>query len=467
VRLRLAQYLGYAAGDAANNLTFAMVSAFLLIYYTDVAKVSAATAGTIFLIVRIWGGFCDLLAGRAVDQTETRWGKFRPYLLFGSAPLVFLLVVLFSIPGGLSHSGKVVWAAASYALFQLAYSFVNIPYGSLAAAMTKEPDARAKLSTGRSVAASVVILAIAAVVAPQISGKANLQRSLTITTIVFAAIGFALYMWCFRTSRETVARDEEKVSMRETLAMMRHNRPLVMLCGSSLLFLTGQFSLQTVAVYYARNVLGNADLYIVMTVVQTVGMIAAAALVPVAVEAIGKKRSYLIAGVIGLSGGVGVALAPASTPAIGIACFGVMGFGLGVINTLIFALQADTVDYGEWQSGVRAEGSSYAVLSFTRKAGQGIGGALAAYTIGAGGYVSGATSQTHSALTSIKVAAGAIPAVLILAATAVMVVYPLSEAAFRRMVAEVAERRAAKFASQDAAALATSSSITPPGGPTP
>jgi glucuronide carrier protein len=251
--------------------------------------------------------------------------------------------------------------------------------------------------------------------------------------------------------------------MRETLGMMRHNRPLVMLCSSTLLFLIGQFSLQTVAVYYARNVLGNADLYIVMTVVQTVGMIAAAALVPVAVSAIGKKRSYLIAGLIGLAGGVGVALAPSSTPAIGIAFFGVMGFGLGTINTLIFALQADTVDYGEWKSGIRAEGSSYAVLSFTRKAGQGIGGALAAYTIGAGGYVSGAASQSHSALTSIKVAAGAIPAGLILLATAVMIAYPLTEKAFRRMVAEVAERRAAKFAGEDAAALATSSPIAPTG----
>jgi len=467
VKLRLPQYLGYAAGDGANNLTFAMVSAFLLIYYTDVAKISAATAGTIFLVVRIWGGFSDLLAGHAVDETETRWGKFRPYLLFGSIPLLVLLVVLFSIPGGLSHGGKVVWAAASYELFQLAYSFVNIPYGSLAAAMTKEPDERAKLSTGRSVAASLIILVIAAAVAPQLAGKGNLQRSLTITTIVFAVIGFALYMWCFRTSREAVQRDEEKVSMRETLRMMRHNRPLVMLCGSTLLFLTGQFSLQTVAVYYARNVLGNADLYIVMTVVQTVGMIAAAALVPVAVEAIGKKRSYLIAGVIGLGGGVGVALAPSSTPAIGIACFGVMGFGLGVINTLIFALQADTVDYGEWKSGVRAEGSSYAVLSFTRKAGQGIGGAMAAYTIGAGGYVSGAASQSHSAVTSIKIAAGAIPAGLMLAAMAVMVAYPLTEAAFRRMVAEVAERRAAKLVGEEAAALAAASPIIVTGGPTP
>ncbi len=454
MKLHLRQYLGYASGDFANNLTFMMVSAFLLIYYTDVAKISAATAGSLFLVVRIWGGFTDLLAGRLVDETSTRWGRFRPYLLFGPLPLLALLVAVFSIPGALGKDGKLVWALLSYGLFQLAYSFVNIPYGSLAAAMTQDSGERAKLSTGRMVGASLAILLIAVVISPQISGGGNLQRSLTITTIVFGAGGFALYMWCFATSKENVQRDVEKVSLRETVKMMRHNRPLILLCASSLLFLAGMFSLQTVAVYYARNVLGDANLYIVLTVVQTVGTIIAAVLIPNAVETIGKKRAYLVSGVIGAAGGVGVAVAPGSIPEIGIVCYAVLGFGMGAINTLIFSLQADTVDYGEWNSGVRAEGSSYSVLSFTRKAGQGVGGAVAAYTIGIGGYISGASTQTHSALTSIKVAAGALPAGLFLAAAAVMLAYPLTENAFRRMVAEIAERHAAEFAGEDAALLA-------------
>jgi glucuronide carrier protein len=202
------------------------------------------------------------------------------------------------------------------------------------------------------------------------------------------------------------------------------------------------FAVQTVAVYYARDVLGDADLYIVMTIIQTVGMLAAAAIVPKAVERLGKKRTYLAAGVVGAAAGLGLGLAPGSTPAVGLTFFGIYGLGLGVINTLIFALQADTVDYGEWQSGVRAEGSSYAVLSFMRKAGQGVGGAAAAYTIGLGGYVSGAADQTDAAVTSIRVAAGLLPAAVILGATAIMLAYPLTEKVFRRLVAELAQRRA-------------------------
>jgi glucuronide carrier protein len=443
MKLRAVQYVGYAVGDASNNLTFSMVSAFLLIYYTDVAGISAAAAGTLFLVVRIWGGVTDLIAGQRVDRTSTRWGRFRPYLLFGPIPLLALLVALFSIPGGLGDGGKLAWAYVSYALFSLAYSFVNIPYGSLAAAMTQQPDERAKLSTSRVVSASLTILLIAVVVSPQVSGGGDLQRSLTITTIVFAVIGLALYLWCFAVSRETVERDPQPVNLRGTVDMLGHNRPLIILCASSLLFLTGQFSVQTVGVYYARDVLGNADLYIVMTIVQTVGMVLAAAIVPNAVGALGKKRVYLIAGLTAAIAGVGVAVAPGSAPAVGIAFFGLFGIGVGIINTLLFALQADTVDYGEWKSGVRAEGGSYAALSFTRKAGQGVGGAAAAFTIGLGGYVSGATSQTDAAVTSIKVAAGAVPAAALLAATAIMTAYPLTEKAFRALVAEVAERRAA------------------------
>lgn len=440
--LRTSQYFGYAAGDAANNLTFSMVSAFLLIYYTDVAGISAGTAGTLFLVVRIWGGVSDLIAGGRVDKTSTRWGRFRPYILFGGVPLMLLLVAVFTIPSGLSDTGKVIWAFASYALFQLAYSFVNIPYGSLSAAMTQDIDERAKLSTSRSIAASLTILVIAFVVSPQIEGAGNLQLTLTITTVVFAVVGVALYLWCFKSSRETVKRDADTVSLRDTLNMLRQNKPLIVLCVGALVFLTGMFSLQTVAVFYARDVLGDADLYIWLTVVQTAGMLIAAAITPKLIGTIGKKRTFVVAAGVGAVFALGVTFAPASNPMLGIIAYGLLGISLGLINTLMFALQADTVDYGEWKSGVRAEGASYSVLSFMRKAGQGVGGAAAAFAIGIGGYVSGASVQSDSAIVSVRVAAGGIPIVTLLIAGVVMLAYPLTEKMYRRIIGDLAERRA-------------------------
>src|SRR5215203_454831 len=148
-RLGLAQYAGYASGDAANNLAFSMSSMFLLLYYTDVVGISAAAVGTMFLLVRFWDAFADLFAGRLVDKAQTRWGKFRPFILFGSLPLLLLSVATFSVPSGLSLNGKHIYMYVSYGLLGLLYSLVNIPYGSLAAAMTQVPTERARLATWR------------------------------------------------------------------------------------------------------------------------------------------------------------------------------------------------------------------------------------------------------------------------------------------------------------------------------
>ena len=160
--------------------------------------------------MRVLGDVTDLTAGRIADQSTTRWGKFRPYVLFGSVPLLGLLVAVFSIPHGISSGEKLVWAYVSYALFQAAYRTVNIPYGSLAATMTQQPEERARLSTAR---------------------------------MIFA-----------------------------TLRMLRHNRPLVVLCASSLALYTGVFGAQTVGIYYARDVLGDTNIFIATTVAQTAGM---------------------------------------------------------------------------------------------------------------------------------------------------------------------------------------------------
>jgi glucuronide carrier protein len=443
--LRPFQYIGYAAGDAANNLAFSMSSMFLLLYYTDVVGIPASTVGTIFLVVRAFDAFADIAAGRVVDRTTTRWGKFRPFILFGSIPLLLLTVAIFSVPD-LGDQGTLVYAVVSYALFGLAYSMVNIPYGSLAAAMTQATNERAKLSSVRVIGTNVTILILVFVVTPQIEGSIDLQRSLTLTTLVLAIVGFGLYLFTFLTAREQVERDVAKTTLRDVAGMVRHNRPLVMLCLSALVFLTGWFCVQTVGAYYARDVLGNASYFAALTAAQTVAAFVAAAIVPRLVASMGKRRAYIAFGALGAIGGIGIALTPGSEPAIAIALFAVFGLGLGVVNTLMWALEADTVEYGEWKTGVRAEGATYSLFSFTRKLGQAFGGAAAAYTIALGGYVAGAERQAASAITAIKLAAGALPAVFILMAIAIMSRYPLTESRFRAMVVEIAERRRARAA---------------------
>jgi glucuronide carrier protein len=439
--LRLPTYLGYGAGDAANNLAFSMTSMFLLLYYTDVVGIAATTVGTLFLVVRVFDGFADLFAGRIVDKTNTRWGRFRPYLLFAAVPLLLLNVAVFSVPD-LDATGTLVYAYVSYILFGLAYSLVNIPYGSLATAMTQDAVERSKLATFRVFGSNIAILLLAVAVSPQIEGSGDLQRSLTVTTIALAVIGTALYLAAFVTSRERVAHDTQTPTLRETFQSAKQNKALLVLCGSSVIFLVGWFSLQTVTIYYARDVLGSADYYIVLTVVQTAGVFAAALLVPRLVPRLGKQRVYQALGAIAVGSGLAVAFAPSSVPAIAIVAFACFGVGLGGVNTVSFALQSDTVEYGEWKTGSRTEGATYSIFSFTRKVGQAVGAAAASYTIGLGGYVEGAAGQPDSAVAAIKTAAGLVPAAFILAAIVAMSAYPLTEARFREIVREVAQRRA-------------------------
>ena len=446
VRLRLSQLVGYAAGDAANNLAFSMSSMFLLLYYTDVVGISAAAAGTLFLVVRAWDAFADIFAGRVVDRTMTRWGKFRPFFLFGSLPLLLLSVATFTVPGGLGGTGKLVYAYATYALLGLAYSLVNIPYGSLASAMTQVPEERAKLASFRTVGTAVTIIMLAFVVAPQISSADDLQQALTMTTLLFVVIGFGLYMLLFRTSRENVVRDVAQVSLRQSLGTLKGNRPLLLLCLSALSFLTGMFALQTVQAYYARDVLGDANLFIVLTVVSTGAMFVVAPLIPRIVRLLGKKRAYIAAGLLAVVAGIGIALTPPSMVWLAVAFFGIYGIGLAAVNTLMWALEADTVEYGEWRTGVRTEGTTYAVFSFTRKLGQAVGGAAAAYGLGFAGYVAAADAQSEGARQGIQLIAGFVPAAFILIGVVIMLAYPLTERTFTAMVGEVAERRAEREA---------------------
>ncbi len=437
-----AQYLGYAGGDAANNLTFSLTSMFLLVYYTDVAGIAAGAAGTVLLVSRIWGAFTDILAGRIVDQTNTRWGRFRPYFLFAGPPLMLLSVALFSIPGALSEGGALVYAYVTYMLFYLVYSFVNIPFGSLSSAMTQQAGERAKLSSARTIGAALAIILLSFAVAPQLTRADDLQRSLTLTTVVFAVAGIALYLLLFKTSRETVQRETGSVSLKQTFGTIRHNRPLILLCASALFALTGMFTLQTLQVYYARDVLGNADYVIVLTVLSIGGMVVTAPLIPKLVEAFGKKRAYIVAGAVAVVGSVGIAVSPPSVPALAFVSFALYGIGLAVVQALMWTLEADTVEYGEWKTGARTEGSNYAVLSFARKVGQGLGGGLAAWGIGIGGYVASATTQSEDALDTIRYVSGLAPALLVAIAAAIMIIYPLTEERFQEMVDEVAARRA-------------------------
>jgi glucuronide carrier protein len=452
-KLTLWNYAGYATGDAANNLAFSMAGMFLLLYYTNVIGIGAAALGTMFLLIRFWDAFADLVVGRLVDAKKPgRLGKFRPFILYFSLPLLLSSMALFSAEiffPNLGVTGGLIYVYILYTVMGTLYSFVNIPYGSIAPAMTQVPTERARLASWRVWGSNITILMLAFVVAPQIkrfaSDAAGLQRSLFITTAIFVVVGMALYLFTVATVKEQVFREVAAPTLRESFGTLGKNKPLIWLCLGSLAFLTGLTALSTLGAYYALYVLKDAQYIAWNTVSQTIGTFLIAAFIPTIVRRMGKRNGYIVLGIVGVIAGALLAYAPPSTPIIAVFAFFLMGIGMGGVNTLMWALEADTVEYGEWKTHVRTEGTTYALFSFTRKMGQALGGAAGAYTLGFVAFSSKAAKagqpQAPETVSGIQFWTGALTAGFIVISVIIMFFYPLTDKVFRQIVGEIASRR--------------------------
>ena len=433
----------YALGDVANNLMFMMTSMFLTMYMTEIAGLSAGIAGAIYGITKVWAGVADLIAGQTVDRFDTRWGRLRPWILFGSTPLAVVFVLLFSTPAGLSGAATVAWIFLFDAAFQLAYSFVNIPYGSMSAAMTQDPVDRSRLSGARSIASASTGVLLSAVVSPQFQDTTadNVRLLFTITCLIIGVIAVVLYLICFFNAREVVPRSQGKISFKATFAMLRQNRPLLILSLGAFFLLAALFTMNAVGLYYARYVLGNAAWFTYLMLANTIGTISVATLVPTITVRLGKRNGYIACALVAVLGYILVFFIPGGNLPIAIFAWLLLGIGSGGTNALMFSMQADTVDFGEWKAGIRSEGGSYSILSFIRKVGQGVGGWLGLAVMGAMGYVAMAPEQTDQALQGIRISAGLIPAALAVCALVVLIFYPLDARLHSRVVADLNERR--------------------------
>jgi glucuronide carrier protein len=461
-RLSRRSVVGYGLGDFAGNLAFTLSTAFLLYYYTDVAGISAAAVGTMFLIVRLWDAFADTFAGRLVDRTMTRWGKFRPFILFGAVPLLFLSYLTFHVPSSLSDNGKLLYAYLTYAVLGLVYSLVNIPYGSLASAMTQSVHQRAKLVASRFFGAAVGGIVLTYLIAPRISEvrkqkdglsaeayAEKVQSIFTQTTLAFVVIGTLAYVLTFYLCREQVVRTQPKVSLRETIETLKTNKPLGYLCAASFFYLIGLFAVGGASAYYAQYVMGDITWLGPITLVNAGTSIVLAPFIPRLVDRFGKKRIFQYCGVLTVVGGVALFLTPAGFAVPALLFLAIKGAGAALINTVMFGLEADTVEYGEWKTGKRSEGATYAVFSFTRKITQSIGGAVGAWALAIGGYLTATAAvpnpiQPDSAIWSIRVTIGLLPAVVAVIAMLIFWKYPLTDERFKQIRDETELRKRAE-----------------------
>ncbi|GIP12317.1 MAG: MFS transporter [Paenibacillus macerans] len=411
-KIGLGEKLGYGAGDIASNLIWTALSMFVTYYYTDVAGLAAAAIGTMFLVARVLDAFVDVGVGAMVDKTKTKFGKARPWLLWWAIPFGISGVLLFSMPD-LGPAGSLFYAYATYLLINIIYSAINIPYGVLSSLMTQDPYQRSLLNIFRMVMALVGMLIVSNGTLPLVAGLGGGKPAWTLTFAAFSAVAVILFLITFLTARERVrpAVVNKDIPLKRGLPALFRNKYWVLVLLLNTVFYGMQAVTSAVNVYYAQYLLGNKDLVGLLTIAQLVPMmLGLLALAPV-IKKFG-KRNVALAGMAVMAVGC---LIPAIDPAnvtVVIVSTVVKALGTAPLIGTIFAFAADTVDYGEWKTGMRTEGLIFSASSFGGKTGSGLGGAMVGWMLAFSGYVGGQEAVSASASHAIQFLFIYFPAIL-------------------------------------------------------
>jgi GPH family glycoside/pentoside/hexuronide:cation symporter len=446
--LSVKEKLGYGLGDTASHFVWDMVGFWILIFYTDTFGISAAAAGTIMLAARIWDMANDPLMGIIADRTNTRWGKFRPYLLWMSLPYAVLAVLAFSTPD-LGPTGKVVYAAVTYMLLMTAYTAINLPYSSLGAVMTADGYERTSLNTYRFICAfagQLVVTGLALTMAKHLGGGDD-ARGYQLTLVVFGMISFLLFMTTFATTKERIQPPAaQRSSLREDLKILFANKPWIILSAVGLVSFI-MFALQNASVaYYFKYYVGNEESVQLFNVVGSIALIAALPASRPLAKRFGKRNVFIASSL--LSGLFFCLLILPGTDDIS------MIYVLNILAKITYApavpllwtMLADTADYSEWTTGRRATGLFFSASTFAQKGGWGIGGALAGWLLAGFGYIEQSAVQSGEAITGIRLLISVFPGILYMSCAAFLMFYRLDAKTCLQMQEELEARRAAETA---------------------
>ncbi|NUS14779.1 MAG: MFS transporter [Streptomyces sp.] len=424
---RAAQF-GYGLGDLASNLTWTTLTAFLLFFYTDVATLAAATAGTILLVGRVADAVIDPVVGLAVDRTRTRFGRARPYLIFAAPLLAVAFVLAFTSAG--SGTTAAVWAGVTFVAVGICHSLVNVPYGAMLPMLTADDDTRLKMSGYRFVGASLGLIAVSVAVMPLVLslGGGDLRRGFTEMAIVFGVVGTLLYWVVAALCREQVALspDLAKAPTGQAVKALARNRHWLGVCLASLVAFVRLGTITAGAVYYARDVLQDAWSTSYILLAFAVSALAGSLVTPWVLRRLGKRRGIVI-GLIVTAVLYALLFPLHHSPAAFLTVFLLANLLGGFGFVAAPALVSDTIDHHEAVAGRRDEGLLYAGYSFATKVGTALGGSLFAWALAWGGYHADQVSA-HAAQ-AIEWAFVGLPLVLCLVQAACMALYDLERQA--------------------------------------
>ncbi|EOS37684.1 sugar (Glycoside-Pentoside-Hexuronide) transporter [Lachnospiraceae bacterium M18-1] len=444
--------LGYMFGDFGNDFTFILSSSFMLKFYTDVMGVNAAVVGMLMMAARFVDAVTDVTMGQIVDRSKpTKDGKFKPWIKRMCGPVAIASFLIYQSEfADMSMGFKVFWMVVTYILWgSIFYTSINIPYGSMASAVTADPKERADLSTWRTIGATLAGLAIGVgtplVAYEVVDGNTVLSGTrMTIIAGVFSVCAIICYLLCFNLVRERipVEANNQKLEVGKLIKSLVTNRALLGIIAAAILLLLGMLGMQGMAGYVFPNYYGSASAQSLSSLAGSlVVLVVCAPFASKLAAKFGKKELSVVSCAFGAAVYLVCLIVRPQNPYVYVVFYTLAFAGLGFFNTVIWAMITDVIDDAEVRNGVREDGTIYSVYSFARKLGQAFSSGMIGSLLSMIGYTT-ETAFDPAVTSGIFNLSCIIPAVgLAAVALALLFIYPLNKKRVEENCAELAARR--------------------------
>lgn len=440
-KLKKSEIAGHATAGIGQNLIFGIWSTYTLVFFTDIFGLSGGVAGGIILICRILDCIADPIMGGIADHTKSKWGRYRPWLLFMAIPTAFFLVLNFTTPD-LTGNGKIIYAFIVYLLLSLFFTSIDVPYWTLPAVMSNNVEQRTKIYTTSRVTTTLAVAVSNVLFIPLAGwfGGANEQKGFQRTAIFIGILAVIFYFIGFKTVKEHIQpKKVEKFSFKNTAAVIIRNKPLLLALCSLIIVHSSNYLRNNMLVYYVQNNLGNISLVPLFTSLNLIAMIVGMFLATVLSKRIGIKKTFICACTIGTAISFLFFIIGYTNLPLVIGFYFLCMIPTGILTILISPLVANTIEYAEWKTGLRSEGIISSTQTFASKFSIGIGVGLCGVILSLIQYQPN-IAQPAATLNMFQVAMSIIPAMGLLLAIVPMSFYELTEKRYAEIVEEVKNR---------------------------